>query len=180
MYVGLWWLALLLLASGTRPTASQGGGPRGTCSNSASVNATCGAQCQQETSAALQGIYRLTRGPQWAKQPEGWNDAQLQCKVPGTGEAIPAFCCYEYVSCCCLEYCSKCDTCGAKYAVQGLFIKDMGLQGRLADLLPYLATLHKWGLQDLSLEGNKLTGPLPPEIGSLVNMSRISLGSNRE
>jgi hypothetical protein len=64
--------------------------------------------------------------------------------------------------------------------VHDLQLWGLGLSGPFARILPELQALHSYGLGHLDLSKNGLTGPLPQDIGSLVNLTHLLLGSNSE
>lgn len=131
----------------------------------------CDALCQAQTSAALVQLREAAGGSTWLEKPK-W-DAASPC---GDG-TIPAFCCWKYVQCCCYNTIAACDV---KYGVQGIDIKDNNVTGTLTGLMPSLRVLSRWGLHELAMEGNALTGPIPQELTGFNNFTRLALGSNRE
>ena len=62
---------------------------------------------------------------------------------------------------------------GAPQRVTGLHFKDRGLKGEIAAELDYL-----WGLEELDLTGNQLTGGMP-HLGNSRSLEFLDLGSNR-
>ena len=62
---------------------------------------------------------------------------------------------------------------GSPQRVTGLHFKDRGLKGELAMELDYL-----WGLEELDLTGNQLTGRMP-HFGNSRSLEFLNLGANR-
>ena len=62
---------------------------------------------------------------------------------------------------------------GSPQRVTGLHFKDRGLKGEIAAELDYL-----WGLEELDLTGNQLTGGMP-HLGNSRSLEFLDLGSNR-
>ena len=62
---------------------------------------------------------------------------------------------------------------GSPQRVTGLHFKDRGLKGELAVELDYL-----WGLEELDLTGNQLTGGMP-HFGNSRSLEFLNLGANR-
>ncbi len=62
---------------------------------------------------------------------------------------------------------------GTPQRVTGLHFKDRGLKGEIAAELDYL-----WGLEELDLTGNQLTGGMP-HLGNSRSLEFLDLGSNR-
>ena len=62
---------------------------------------------------------------------------------------------------------------GSPQRVTGLHFKDRGLKGELAMELDYL-----WGLEELDLTGNQLTGGMP-HFGNSRSLEFLNLGANR-
>ncbi len=62
---------------------------------------------------------------------------------------------------------------GSQQRVTGLHFKDRGLKGEIAAELDYL-----WGLEELDLTGNLLTGGMP-HLGNSRSLEFLNLGANR-
>ena len=62
---------------------------------------------------------------------------------------------------------------GSPQRVTGLHFKDRGLKGEIAAELDYL-----WGLEELDLTGNRLTGGMP-HLGNSRSLEFLNLGANR-
>lgn len=117
-------------------------------------------------------------------------------RAPGHGtislarSELPSYCCWRGVSCCTEQRSSTAGlistssstaepTC-SRITVHELQLWGLGLSGPFARVLPELQILHSYGLRHLDLSKNGLTGPLPQDIGSLVNLTHLLLGSNSE
>jgi len=138
--------------------------------------AGCGSDCEQQSEDALKALLIAT-GAIDAGANIPWSSS-TDCTSTG-GASMAPLCCWEAVQCCCSEG-EDCEGCAFTHSVQRLAIKDSSLSGPLAALMPALEVLNAWGLEELSLEGNQLTGTIPPAMGNLTSLTRLSLGSNRE
>lgn len=195
------WVLWVTLAVCCQPVASQGD-----CftSSNASLqlvqsNATtsCDSMCRANTLNALSSIYIQLNGPRWShvshEHNQSWdpNSCQPLCSAGAVGldgvgstptHRLPSYCCWSGVTCCkqlpgssndVVEPCKP-------YSVIGLSLKARNLAGRFADILPALKVLHDYGLHEVIMTSNNLTGSLPREIGELTDLRELVLGDNRE
>jgi hypothetical protein len=145
---------------------------------SQACDTVCDTACRVGTLDALQGIRSAT----------GWVPAVSAGPCTGfNGSSLPSFCCWGEEVCCYGQDCVSVSEqdwglpsdphapCGALFS---LYIKDAGLSGNVDALLPDLRVLDRFGLSEMSFEGNQLTGTLPTGLADLNNLTRLVLGSN--
>jgi 23S rRNA A1618 N6-methylase RlmF len=61
-----------------------------------------------------------------------------------------------------------------------LQLRGVNISGELNSIMQELLLLHRYGLKQLDLSRNYLTGPVPASLEQLENLEVLLLGSNSE
>jgi len=162
----------------------------------------CDKQCRQRIESSLINIYNQLNG----KNSWNFNEASLDPADVSKGNwtecpacilthsedytqqnhYAPSYCCWAGVFCC-TEHTTfardlsphrqrSCDP----YTVSLLQLRGANISGGLDPIMEDLLQLHQYGLQQLDLSRNNLSGPVPDSLGQLKKLEVLLLGSNSE
>lgn len=140
----------------------------------------------------LAGFYRATSASSctW-RQHAGWSSAEDLCpalpRSANESGPAPPYCGWPGVLCCgrnstffedaLYDYMiadrTKLPQCAHRHAITALTLPANGLCGSLDAVTSALVNLHACGLTDVSLDGNRFTGTLPPALGQLTELRRV-------
>eukprot|EP00775_Hariotina_reticulata_P001622 gene1622-1962_t len=181
-------LTCVLLAGGAAAIASEKFCP---VNEAALQFSGCDRQCRQRIESSLKAIYIKLDG----KNSWNFNDTSLDpadaskgnwticssCTITHSDNSTlqnsyaPSYCCWEGVYCC-TEHTSfvrdlsplRQRSC-SPYTVSLLQLRGVNISGQLNSVMDELLQLHRYGLKQLDLSRNFLTGPVPADLGQLGN-----------
>jgi len=162
----------------------------------------CDRQCRQQIESSLRQIYvKLNGENSWnfnhtsldpADASQGNWTACPACSLTDSDNSTlqntpaPSYCCWEGVFCCIERTTFARDLSPLRnrpcslYTVTLLQLRGVNISGTLSSIMQELLLLHRYGLKQLDLSRNYLTGPVPASLEQLENLEVLLLGSNSE